>query len=52
MLLGIFTTFWYWEIFVMKFRGFWRSEEMGIRTRKVHTLSNSLRSSSTCQHAN
>ncbi len=48
MLLGMFTTFWYREIFVMKFRGFWRSEVMGIRTRRVHTLSNSLRSSSTC----
>jgi hypothetical protein len=43
MLLGVFTIFWYREIFVIKFRGFYRPEVMGIRTRKVHTLSNSLR---------
>jgi hypothetical protein len=47
MELGIFTTFSYRVILVMKLRGFVRSPVMGIRTRNVHTLSNSFKSSST-----
>lgn len=52
MLLGMLTTLLYREILVMKFRGLLRSEEIGIRTRSVQTLSYSFSSSSTCQKQN
>nr|GMD76484.1 Subtilisin-like protease SBT1.7 [Ipomoea batatas] len=42
MLLGMLTTLLYREIFVIKFLGLVRSDEMGIRTLRVHTLSYSL----------
>ncbi len=46
--LGMLTTFSYRVILVMKLRGVVRSPVIGIRTRNVHTLSNSFKSSSTC----
>jgi len=47
ILFGIFTTFSYRVIFVMKLRGLFRSEEMGILTRRVQTFSKFCRRSST-----